>query len=519
MKINVSLCLLLFVACAIPEKSNKRPNILFAISDDVSYPHTSFAGSTFVNTPSFDRIAKQGIYFENCYAGSPGCAPSRSSIVTGRHHWQNEQSGQHGSSWLKKYIPFVDELESNGYAVGVTGKGIGPFQYAESDEDTLWRTGDAAGQFHSNIVYTEETDDRFTNNISNKNYFENFKFFLNNAIDNQPFFFWYGGHEAHRSYEKDSWKRTDKKLEDVEVPAFFPDDTVIRGDLLDYAVEIEWFDLQLAKMLNYLEDIGELENTVVIVTADNGMPFPRAKANCFEYGVHVPLAISYPKEFSKGIIIKEPVGFVELAPTILDIAETTSHTMQPITGESMLNVLRGKASFSRDKAVFSGRERHSSSRYENWGYPQRSIRKNDHLLIWNMKPDRWPAGDPQMYSKGKEGGALVDNVFADIDGSPSKSRLIETKGSTEYGDYFDLAMDKRPEYELYNVVEDPACLRNLIGDLSIENQERVLKEDLLAELRRTDDPRVVGPITEIFDTYKRYMKMRYFPEPELESDH
>ncbi len=95
-----------------------RPNILFAISDDQSFPHTSFAGCGFVATPAFDRVARTGVYFANCMAGSPGCAPSRSSIVTGRYHWQNEQAGQHASGWLKKYVPFVDVLAAGGYYVG-----------------------------------------------------------------------------------------------------------------------------------------------------------------------------------------------------------------------------------------------------------------------------------------------------------------------------------------------------------------------------------------------------------------
>jgi N-sulfoglucosamine sulfohydrolase len=508
----VILCFILGAALSAQEKT-KRPNILFAICDDVSYPHTSFAGSKFVNTPSFDRVAREGIYFENCYAGSPGCAPSRSSIVTGRHPWQNEQSGQHGSSWMKKYVPFTDELKNNGYAVGLTGKGVDPFKYASSEKDSLWRKENAAGTYHSKIVYKGANDKRVTNKISDKNYFENFKYFMENVKEDKPFFFWYGGHEAHRGYEKDSWKRTNKKLSDVEVPSFFPDTDVIRGDLLDYAVEIEWFDLHLTKMLTYLEAIGELENTVVIVTSDNGMPFPRAKANCYDYGVHVPLAIRYPKEFSQNKRISQPVGFVELAPTILEIAQVVPSNMQPITGESLLKVLKGKEKLNTEKAVFSGRERHTSARYENMGYPQRSIRKGDYLLIWNMKPKRWPAGAPKMFSKGKEEGELVDNVYADIDGSPSKSFLIKNKNSKTYGYYFDLATDKRPEFELYNIEKDYACLNNLSGTNVNKKIEEALKQDLMRELVKTKEPRVVGPNKEIFDSYKRYSSMRYFPKP------
>ena len=121
--------------CSAQRKPEKRPNILFAISDDQSFAHTSFAGANFIQTPAFDRVAREGIYFNNCIAGSPGCAPSRSTIVTGRYHWQNEQSGQHASSWMKKYVPFIDLLDANGYITGRTGKGVAPFQYARDEKN------------------------------------------------------------------------------------------------------------------------------------------------------------------------------------------------------------------------------------------------------------------------------------------------------------------------------------------------------------------------------------------------
>jgi len=335
-KINLShfivILLVISIGCRSEERSEEkhadRPNILFAISDDQSFPHTSFAGSKFINTPAFDRIAKEGVYFLNCYAGSPGCAPSRSSIITGRHHWQNEQSGQHASSWMKKHVPFVDELAANGYAVGRTDKGVGPFQYARDENDSLWRVEDAAGPAYMVAKYDESNDERFSSKIRNSNYAENFKYFMENIREDKPFFYWFGSKEPHLKYEEGSWKRRGKKLEDVEVPAFLPDNDVVRGDLLDYAVEIEWFDLHLQRMLEYLEEIGELENTIVIVTSDNGMPFPRAKANCYDYGWHVPMAIRYPKEIKGGRISKTLISFIDLAPTIFSPA--TSVSLNPV---------------------------------------------------------------------------------------------------------------------------------------------------------------------------------------------
>lgn len=530
-KIIVLGALLIFgSSCTKESKSQKRPNILFAISDDQSFGHTSYGGSKFIKTPAFDRIAREGIYFSNCYAGSPGCAPSRSAIVTGRHHWQNEQSGQHASSWLKKYVPFVDLLEKNGYSTGRTGKGVGPFQYARNKNDTLWRKSNAAGPAHSNIEYKDHDDSRFAKGISRTNYSEDFKYFVENRRDDKPFFFWYGSKEPHRVYEKGSWKNMGKKLEDVNVPEFLPDTDEIRGDLLDYAVEIEWFDLHLQQMLDYLEEIGELENTIVIVTADNGMPFPRAKANSYDYGVHVPLAIRYPKEFRKNSMSNDLVGFIDLAPTILEITKTTSEGMPQITGKSMLKMLKSEENeifADKERAVFSGRERHSSSRYLNWGYPQRAIRNGEYLYIWNMKPKRWPAGAPQkfdpndtvvllpMYGLDAQGKYIPTAAFTDIDDCPTKTFLIENHDQDNIEMYFELANGKRPEYELYNLNKDPFCLKNLAGTEAFRTIKNELNKKLLKELKATKDPRVVGPNTEIFDSYKRYSVMRKFPEPKL----
>ncbi len=528
--INLILLLALFVSsCTTVEKETKRPNILFAISDDQSFAHTSFAGCKFIQTPAFDRVAAEGVYFANCMAGSPGCAPSRSSIVTGRYHWQNEQAGQHASSWLKKYVPFIDLLDANGYVTGRTGKGVSPFRYARSEADSLWRKTDAGGIEYSSIEYDKTNDVRTAGGIRNLNYFENFKYFIENQKGDKPFFFWYGASEPHRAFEQDSWKRNNKKLEDVDLPGFFPDDEIVRGDILDYAVEIEWFDKHLEQMLDYLEEIGELENTIVIVTSDNGMAFPRAKANGYEYGIHVPFAVRYPKEFPGGRKVEDPTSFADIAPTILELTNTKTDGMLAMSGKSILKTLQSEKQGVVDpekKYVFSGRERHSSSRYKNWGYPQRMIRSKDYLLIWNVKPERWPAGAPQRIVKGTEdelwpmygidetGKHHSDWAFTDIDAAPTKSFIIENMNNEEVKPFFELAHGKRPEFEMFNVHSDPYCLNNLAGNADFTSIESELKTALMVELEKSEDPRVVGPDKEVFDSYIRYSPMREFPKPE-----
>lgn len=508
-----------------------RPNLLLAISDDQSFPHTSFAGSKMVSTPAFDRVAREGVYFANACAGSPGCAPSRSAIVTGRHPWQNEQSGQHNSSWMKQHVPFVDLLEAHGYATGVTGKGVSPFRYADAPGHPQWRHGDAAGPRHSDIRYLPGTpgDERPASGISTVHYFANFQHFLNTVRGQRPFFFWYGAEEAHRVFEQDSWKRHGKRLEQAEVPEFLPDHPDVRGDLLDYAVEVEWFDEHLERMIAYLEALGELDRTVVLVTSDNGMAFPRAKANCYEYGIRVPFAVRWPERFPGGRTVTDPVGFVDIAPTFLELARTPPEGMLPITGGSLLPLLESTASGKLDTArtfVLAGRERHSSSRYQNQGYPQRAIRSSDYLLIWNQRPDRWPAGAPQRIEPGTEDTLLPlygldadgrhhsDWAFTDIDGCPTKAFLVENHLDPAIRPSFLAATAKRPEWELFDVRTDPDCLRNLADDPQHAATRQRLQEPLKQALLQTQDPRVTGPDPDIFDSYPRYARIREFPPPD-----
>jgi uncharacterized sulfatase len=281
-------------------------------------------------------------------------------------------------------------------------------------------------------------------------------------------------------------------------------------------------------MIAYLEEIGELENTIIIVTSDNGMPFPRAKANTYEYGVHVPFAVRFPKQFPGGRVVDDPISFVDIAPTILSLTNTLQDGMQPISGRDISNLLNSKKQGIINPAehfVFTGRERHSASRYLNWGYPQRAIHSKDYLYIWNIKPERYPAGAPQrfksekkeqllpMFGLGKKGKYIKDAAYSDVDDSPSKAFLIEHHNDENIKPYFDLAYAKRPEVELFDLKKDPFCVTNVAGKTEYADVEKEMKKALMKELRKSKDPRIVGPDTEIFDSYKRYSKMRYFPEP------
>ncbi|MDB4705989.1 sulfatase-like hydrolase/transferase [Verrucomicrobia bacterium] len=264
-----------------------RPNILFAISDDQSFPHASVYGSRFVKTPAFDRIANEGVLFQQAFCAAPGCSPSRASILTGRNIWQNREAGTHASNFPADLKVFTRALEQKGgYQVGYTGKAWGPGNSAI----TGW------SQNPVGKVYNQHKMDSPAG-ISGNDYAKNFETFLKDQqTSTKPFFFWFGAHEPHRVYKEGAGVKSGKRLNDVEVPTFLPDHPVVRNDLLDYAVEIEWFDSHLGRMIRLLETLGQLDNTLIIVTADNGMPFPRAKANLYEFGIHAPMAVRWGNE-------------------------------------------------------------------------------------------------------------------------------------------------------------------------------------------------------------------------------
>ena len=129
-------------------------------------------------------------------------------------------------------------------------------------------------------------------------------------------------------------------------------------------------------MIKHLEEIGELDNTFILVTADNGMPFPYAKANVQEYGTHVPLAISLPGGV-KNKVENQPVGLIDLAPTLMELMGMSA--AMETTGKSLIPVLKNKERIKHRDYVLTGRERHTHARPNNLGYPARAIRSEEFL--------------------------------------------------------------------------------------------------------------------------------------------
>ncbi|NKB72152.1 MAG: sulfatase-like hydrolase/transferase [Candidatus Latescibacteria bacterium] len=454
-----------------------RPNILFAIADDAS--HFSAYGHTFVDTPHFDRVAADGIRFNNAFTTNPKCAPSRASILTGRHTWQNREACQHWNFWPDGLAVFPDLLEAAGYHVGFTGKG-----WAPGDWQRCGRGRNPAGP-HYNERRLEPPDG---SKISGVDYAGNFADFLADRPQDAPFYFWYGGHEPHRHYTPGEGLAHGKRMEQVEqVPPYWPEEDVVRRDMLDYAFETEWFDAQLGKMLALLEQRGELDNTLVVVTSDNGAPFPRVKGNMYEDDFRLPCAVMWPQGIEGGRQVDDLVSFTDLAPTFLEAAEAAS--LDDCVGRSLFDIFAasGSGMVTPDRQrVYMGRERHDMGREDDLGYPVRCMRTSQYLYVRNFAPERWPAGNPET-------------GYTGCDSSPTKARILTLKEEGQ-DECWRLAFGKRPLEELYDIVADSHCLENLAGRADMGPLKEKLWGELRAELERSGDPRIEGR-GDIFEQY------------------
>jgi arylsulfatase A-like enzyme len=268
----------------------------------------------------------------------------------------------------------------------------------------------------------------------------------------------------------------------VAVPAFFPDTPEVRGDLLDYYFEVQRFDSQVAALIDVLERRGELDNTIVVITSDNGMPFPRAKANLYDAGTRMPLAIRWPRRIKPGTNVDAFVSHTDLAPTFLEAAGVG--VPAGMTGRSLLPLVDGseRKPAGRDR-VFIERERHAHVRRDNQSYPARAIRTDGYLFIHNYRPDRWPAGDPELvFSVGP---------FGDIDHGPTKQVLMRGRQDAPTARFFELAMAKRPAEELFDLKKDPGQLLNVAASPEYASTAARLRKELDAWQRQTGDPRAI----------------------------
>ena len=503
--INYFTFIFIFFGSCNTNKDVKPPNILFIISDDQSYPHASIYGTKWLSTPGFDRIANEGLLFNHAYTTNAKCSPSRSTILTGRDSWLLEEATNHVPFFPEKFTTFPEILKNSGYKTGKTGKGWAPGVALKNGQKR-----DLIGENYS-MVKTNPP----AKYISDNNYSGNFKYFLDNKKVDQPFFFWVGGLEPHRRYEYEAGiKFGGKKIQQIEkVPNYWPDSDNVKTDILDYAFEIEYFDSHLVSIINELEKRNLLENTIIVVTSDNGMPFPRVKGQVFPYDNRLPLAIRWGKGIKNpGRVINDYVSFSDFAPTFLELArvDLVNYKMEDFSGISWKSIFDDNQINKKRDYIIIGKERHDVGRENDNGYPVRAIITDSYFYSLNFKPERWPAGNPET-------------GYLNTDGSPTKSEILNLRRKGINENYWNLAFGKRDQETLYDLKKDPDCIENVAKYDRYASIKDSLKKILIKDLTKNKDPRIIGE-GDLFDNYiyaekrTRNFYQRFMNGESLDSD-
>ncbi len=491
-----------------------RPNILFAFADDWGRYAGAYADldgpgtlNDVIRTPNFDRVAREGVLFRNAFVTAPSCTPCRTSILSGQYFFRTGRAAiLQGAVWDPDIPSFPLILKDKGYHIGETYKVWSPGTPNDAPFGGGQFAYDGAGrQFNSfSQTVTRSIESGIPMEMAKSQLLDevasNFKSFLDDREEGQPFCYWFGPTLVHRKWIKGSGRRLwdiDPDSLKGKMPPFLPDVHEVRQDMADYFGEIQAFDAGLGVILKQLESRGELENTLVVVSGDHGAPgFPRGKCNLYDFGVAVPLAVRWGSA-AGGRVMEDFINLMDLAPTFLEAAGAGIPDV--MTGRSFLPLLHSRADGWHDRQrnwVITGRERHvARAREGNLPYPQRALRTDQFLYIINFEPDRWPMGDPRSVtdSARPSWNDLENNTFicfGDLDASPTKAWMIANRDNPAVAPIYDLGFGKRPGEELYDLQTDPHQMRNVAMDEAFREVRSRLRTQLLDRLHQLEDPRV-----------------------------
>ena len=494
--------------------TGQRPNILFVFADDWGRYASCYKGldgrptiNDVIKTPNVDRVAKEGVLFRNAFVNAPSSTPCRSSLFSGRYFFNcNLGAILQGAEWDENIPVYPLMLEKAGYSIGKSFKVWGPGKPADAPFGGQKYAYEKAGRAANN--FSEEVTSRIGNGMSLEQAREevleqvrqNFKDFLAARLKGNPWHYYFGPTTTHRSWVKGSGKKLWGIQPDWlkgKFPEFLPDVAEVREDVADYLGECQAVDAYVGVLLKCLEEAGEADNTVIVLSGDHGMPgVTSGKCNLYDMGVSVPLIIKMPGS-KTGRIVDDFVRLPDLAPTFMEIGGI--NPPENLYGKSLLPLLESEKSGVIDSLrnwVITGRERHvSTAREDNLPYPMRSLHAPDYVYIRNFEPDRWPMGSPGAVTPEftPDASELEKNTriaFADMDASPTKAWLVKNRLNPNWKWFYQIAFGKRPAEELYDVHRDPDMIHNLAGNPEFAAVKKKLSDQFMSELKRAQDPRV-----------------------------
>lgn len=431
----------------------RHRNVLLLISDDQGLDLGCYGVP--IRTPRLDRLAREGTRFTQGFAAVSSCSPSRAVIATGLYTHQNGMYGLQHDVHHQSLLDGIDTLPAMlaraNYATALVGKKhVGPdsaFPYEEELVPERSGIRDVRELAIAAASFIRATDDR-------------------------PFFVTIGYSDPHRAavdYGNDrAWPGVTPVRYDprrVPLPSHLPDLPAVRRDLADYYESLSRLDAGVGMILDDLAATGRAGDTLVIFLSDNGRPFPGAKTNLYDPGLHLPLIVHAPGRLAA--VNDAMVSWTDIAPTILDWTGVAPPAY-PLSGRSLLPIVGTRGDPARD-AIFASHDFHEINQY----YPMRAIRTRTHSYILNL-------AHPLDYP-----------VAGDVAGSPSW-RAIAADPAIRLGQRTQAAYLKRPAEELYDLARDPGELRNVAADPAYAPVKAALAERLRAMRAATKDPWLAG---------------------------
>lgn len=439
--------------------SAAEKNIVVVVADDLGRELEVY-GNTWIELPHLNALAKDATALTHAFCTTASCSPSRSVLLSGMH---NHANGMYGLAHGEHHFSSFDRLDTLPARLKKAG----------------YRTA-SVGKVHVAPVPIYPFDETIPGNPRNGVQMANNARKFIAASSDTPFFLWFGATDPHRSRgegpepikanrfgNEDSHRGINERVykpEEVVVPPYLPDTAAVRAELAEYAQSCTRFDQGVGRLIEVLKETGNWDNTLLVVLSDNGPAFHGAKTTLYEPGMRLPCIVRNPYQESRPAKCNAMMNWADIAPTLLDFAGTTDGKPK-MHGRSFLAALTAENPAGWDE-VFASHTFHEVTMY----YPMRVVRGRRYKLIWNVAHELTYSSASDLYR-----GATWQEAIAK--GPESKY------GQRTLGQYL-----HRPEFELYDLENDPKEAVNLAGESEHAARLEEMKRKLKDFQERTGDP-------------------------------